>query len=187
MAAIITAIVSLLGVIGTAITFAYYVGRFTKRVDNIEDKQKKLEDHSIEIEQIKLLLASKYKDAPQWLTFKHSPRVLTPLAEKVFNDIHGKEFLEKHKQDFFNFIDKKHPKTALQTEEVCVEACINLSSKDYFNYIQDYVYQSPILITADEIKVEVSFIDICYILAIPLRDMYLEAHPELQPKKEIVF
>ena len=174
---LIVAVVSVVGLIGSWFVFVFKIGVFIKEIQLTKTQTDK---NASEIENIKLLLASKYKDTPLWLSVKHSPRVLTPVSQKIFKEICGDEFLRANRNVFFSYIDNKKPATALQVETYCVEACLSFSNTEIFKDIQNYVYTAPLL-EIEGRKVEITLMDICYILAIPLRDMYLGEHKDLNP------
>mgnify|MGYP007122058034 CR=1 FL=1 len=49
-----------------------------------------------------------------------------------------------------------------------------MADTDSFNTLKDYVYNAPAIDMPDGEKYELGLGDVCYILSIPLRDMYLE-------------
>lgn len=133
---------------------------------------------------IKTVLVKKFPNATEVFSMKKSPRVLNGLGERVFSEIHGKEFLESNRDLFFGRIDSKRPKTALDVEMYANLACSELTDSDIFNDIKSYVYNAPSLSIPDgdggSRRYDLALSDICYILSLPLRDMYLDAHPEIQ-------
>ena len=54
-----------------------------------------------------------------------------------------------------------------------------------FNGFKDFIYNSPSYMIKDangeKRRYDLSIPDICFVLSLPLRDMYLEAHPEITP------
>ena len=54
---------------------------------------------------------------------------------------------------------------------------------DMFNGMKKWVYNSPsrkLMIDGKEQDYTVTMNDVCFVLSLPLRDMYLEKHPDLQ-------
>lgn len=136
-----------------------------------------------DIDKIVLILANKFPKTLDLFGMKKSPRRLNPMGEKLFNDIQGEKFLNENKNLFFEYIDKECPKTALDVETVAFLACNALSANEIFNDIKSFVYNSPEMEVEDrngeKLMYEITMGDICFILGIPLRDMYLNEHPEI--------
>lgn len=135
-------------------------------------------DMKADISGIKSVLIQKFPNAAEVFSMKKSPRVLNELGEKVFAQINGKQFLEDNKQFFFSKINERKPKTALDVENAANIACSAYTDSDIFNNIKDFVYNAPsIMIPGDngkERSYDITLGDICFILSIPLRDMYLK-------------
>ena len=70
------------------------------------------------------------------------------------------------------------PKTELDVENASNFACSAFTDNDIFNNIKDFVYNAPYLNIVDENgenkSYDITLGDVCYILSLPLRDMYLE-------------
>ena len=119
---------------------------------------------------------------------KHSPRCLNDLGEKLFNEMHGTEFIEKNRDKLFAGIDKRQPQTALDVERVSRIVCLELANDSIFNSIKDFVYNCPMQQGKDargnDIQIDITLDMACAILALPLRDAYLKEHPELDPNSK---
>lgn len=114
---------------------------------------------------------------------KHSPRRLNKAGESLFNDISGDAFLDANKDFLILEIDGKSPKTALDVENGALQALYDNLDNDIFNGLKKWVYNSPsrkVEINGEETDYVVTMTDVCFVLSLPLRDMYLERHPELQ-------
>ena len=118
---------------------------------------------------------------------KHSPRQLNEDGLKVFNEIKGQDFLNANFPLFEACIDKKQPKTPLDVETYSLEVLIYNLNLDIFNSIKNWVYNSPAIELEDKngVKSEysVTISDVCFILSLPLRNMYLDKHPELKSEE----
>jgi hypothetical protein len=128
-------------------------------------------------------------DLPQSLDFntfnRQSPRTLNEWGLYLFKAVNGEEFLNKHKERLFNKLDRLQPKTALDVEGRSLDILIGLREEDIFNPLKDYVYlASPreIEVNGQVRKQEITIFDVCCALSVPLRDMYLKEHPELNPE-----
>lgn len=109
-----------------------------------------------------------------------APRTLNPVGWTILEDMKGQEFLEKNKEALFNIIDSKHPKAALDVEIAAKIACVSVINEDFFIPIKTYIFNCP-LIDAGEGKdpIDMDLGVACFVLSVPLRDMYLKEHPNL--------
>lgn len=179
------------------VVMKFYYTRFkvledkTKHAD-CQNKNNKIDELSSDIKQmkqdfdsikeditaIKAVLIQKFPNSANVFSMKKSPRRLNELGEKIFSQIHGMEFLNEHKSFFFSKIESMNPKTELDVENAANFACSGFTDNDIFNGIKDFVYNAPsITITGENGEnksYDITLGDICYILSLPLRDMYLE-------------
>lgn len=134
-----------------------------------------------DISVIKGILCVKFPDMKDMFSMKHSPRKLNPLGERVFKEIRGKQFLEDNKAFLFSKIDEMKPQTPLDVENAANAVCIVNTNNKIFNPIKDFVYNAPAIDVTDKdgnvTPYGVTLGDVCFILSLPLRDMYLEEHP----------
>lgn len=182
-----------IGIITIAMRF--YYGRFkpledkTKHADCL-NKRTKIDKLSLDMEEvkediaaIKAVLIQKFPNAAIVFSMKKSPRRLNELGEDLFERIHGKDFLENNKAFFFSKIDSMKPKTALDVENAANFACAGYTDNDIFNDIKNFVYNAPPITIKDEDEKEkpydITLGDVCFVLSLPLRDLYLKEHPEL--------
>ncbi len=132
---------------------------------------------------VKTVLVQKFPNVVNIMAMKKSPRKLNETGKWVFEQIKGEEFLSEHKNFFFKKIDSMNPKTAFDVEQAANFACAGYTDNEMFNDIKLYVYNAPAIKIKDsdgkERDYEISLGDVCYTLSLPLRDMYLEAHPEI--------
>lgn len=132
---------------------------------------------------IRTFLVTKFPMNEDALSRKNSPRKLNEDGLKLFHDIKGEELLNQNKELFFKIIDKNNPKTAFDVEIHAVTAILMHLDDDMFIRIKKWVYNSPtrkVLVDGIEKDYDIAMSDICFVLSLPLRDMYLELHPELQ-------
>lgn len=109
---------------------------------------------------------------------KHSPRTLTEIGEKIYKDMNGENFLQKNKDELFAYIDRSAPKTAYDVENEARMACLSKVSTDMFIEIKSFLYNYS-TIDVNGRPYEVTLLDACSVLSLPLRDMYLDAHPNI--------
>lgn len=149
-------------------------------IDGIKDSLKNVSDNIVKITSLLLL---KYKDASKLFSVKNSPRQLNEFGKKVFGDIEGNEFLEANKEFLFAQIDAYNPQTALDVENAAHAACLVSADNEIFNRIKSIVYNSPSYKVKDsegkEKTYDLALPDVCFVLSVPLRDMYLKEHTEI--------
>lgn len=156
---------------------------FSDLSDNITHTLSRLEAIEKDLIILKSVLAMKYKNFKETFSLKFSPRRLNENGEKLFSDIKGAEFLEKNKDFLFSQIDALKPKTALDVENAANIACLSNTDNDIFNGLKNFVYNSPTYMLEDAENVkrpyDLDMNDICFVLSLPLRDMYLAEHSEI--------
>lgn len=153
---------------------------------DIDTLKQDLKEMKSDIVAIKSLLVMKHKNASSVFSMKNSPRKLNENGVKLFAAINGGEFLQKNKDFLFSKIDEYKPKTALDVEMAANIACSANTDNDIFNGMKNFVYNSPSFTITDEdgkdCSYDIALSDVCFVLSLPLRDMYLEEHSEI-PKE----
>jgi hypothetical protein len=198
LAAIIVAVVV------TIFACKWYFGRFVpteKKAEAAEAKLGKMDEISKAVDtlpcskhdesfakimeaiaEIRTFLMVKNPKTAAMFALKHSPLSLNEEGKKLFDDVSGSEFLSTNKEVLIACIDGKTPKTALDVEESALEVLYEHLDDDMFNGMKKWVYNSPsrkMVIDGTERDYTVTMNDVCFVLSLPLRDMYLELHPEL--------
>jgi hypothetical protein len=144
-----------------------------------------LSNMSKELTAIRVFLQVKHETVDLF-SAKKSPRALNNYGEEIFSKINGNEFLKNNKDFLFGLINKYSPKTALDVEYYSNYILLRLTDDDIFNQFKDFVYVSKsvnMVLNNNNIEHSLSVLDICFILSIPLRDMYLEEHQEIVPEE----
>lgn len=151
--------------------------------NNINDIKNNLIELKEDIVCIKSVLVQKYPNSANVFSMKKSPRKLNQSGDTLFKNINGEKFLNDNKEFFFAKIEEQKHKTALDVEIASNIACTSYTDNDMFNDIKNYVYNAPSIIIQNEDGIErkydVSLGDVCFVLSIPLRDMYLTEHPDI--------
>ncbi len=150
--------------------------------NDVKTLRKDIDSVKMDVKSIKDYLVGKDAKAVNILSMKQSPLVLNPLGKKVYEIIKGDKFINDNKDLLMGQLSHKNPRTALDVELSAKEVCLELLSNKIFDDIKNIVYNSPsIKIGADgkESDYIITIADVCFVLSIPLRDMYLEAHPEI--------
>lgn len=128
-------------------------------------------------------LMTKDSKASYIFSQKASPRKLNPDGEALLKDCDGDVFLEQNKDELLGAIAAKSPATALDVENIAFAVLITRLDSDIFNELKQWVYNSPsrkVQIQGHEEEYTVTMNDICFVLSLPLRDMYLKTHPDIE-------
>lgn len=88
-------------------------------------------------------------------------------------------FLAKNKERLFEYITGNKPLKALDVEQLSYAALMYYTGTEMFNEIKDYVYNAPSMTIEDGERYDIALNDICFVLSIPLRDMYILENPSI--------
>ena len=114
---------------------------------------------------------------------KKSPRKLNSNGEALYKDIDGERFLTDNLAYFFSEIDKLAPKTALDVENFSLSILRVSLANDIFIPLKSWVYNEPSRCIVNRegktVSTEVSMDDVLFVLSLPLRDKYLDAHRDI--------
>lgn len=188
---VIGAVATILGGVWFILSKVFRMGQTSGRIDNIEKAVTKLENvldrlpcnvHHDDITKIKTVLVEKYPKSSSIFSMKSSPRKLNPTGEKLFAAINGEQFLKDNKERLFGYISDNSPLVALDVEQLSYAACLSLVSTPVFNSMKNYVYNEPTWTLPDGKHYDITINDVCFVLGLRLRDMYLSEHPELSGK-----
>ena len=136
-----------------------------------------------ELMAISTFLTIKYPAAAPVFSKKKSPRELNDAGKQLFDDIDGGKFLDENGGFLIECIEKKTPKTALDAEEASLQVLYDNMDADMFIAMKNWVYNSPsrkIIIDGNEKDYVITMNDVCFVLSLPLRNRYLDTHPELR-------
>lgn len=114
---------------------------------------------------------------------KLSPRQLNQNGIELLNDCGGNDFLNSNMDFYIDKIEKLQPKTALDVEDMALAVLQTHTNEDMFIPIKSWIYNAP----SRELQnqdgstrtQEVDLDDVIFVLSLPLRDKYLEKHPEI--------
>lgn len=185
---VIGAVATILGGMWFVLSKVFKLGQTSVRIDNIEKSVTKLENmlgnlpcntHRDDITKIKTILVEKHSKSSSVFSMKSSPRKLNPTGEKLFAAIHGEQFLEENKESLFGYISANSPLVALDVEQLSNAACLSLVPTPAFNSMKNFVYNEPTWTLPNGDHYDITVNDVCFVLGLRLRDMYLSAHPEL--------
>lgn len=177
-------------IVGVAVWFVakFYYQRFEKMETIVTDLPCKMHEEQYgqikdELLQIKIFLMARNPKTATMFSVKMSPRRLNEAGYRMFEDFKGMEFLQANQKIFLDAIDEKKPKTPLDVEVAAHEVLIENMNSDAFNVLKNWVYNSPTqkikMADGSESDYTITMGDVCFILSLPLRDKYLELHPQL--------
>ena len=163
------------------------VGRLESRLDKIASTN---DSHDISIRKLQMemlevrtFIKTKFPTSQTVLSEKKSPAQLNEFGRKLFADMGGSDFLSKNGIYLLQKMEEKNPKTAFDVESTAHEVLILATNEEMFNKIKNKVYNYPYMDIlkrdGEMVKYEVSLADVCFVLSLSLRDMYLKAHPEV--------
>lgn len=111
-------------------------------------------------------------------------RELTKKRRTLYNLIGGDEFLHANKSRLFEQIDARKLRTAYDVQEYAYVVLLWLKDDPIFDDIKCILYNAPATEIQNEDDTtsthEYGISDACFVLSLPLRDMYLEEHPTIQ-------
>ncbi len=144
----------------------------------MEGQLELLVQNSIEKSNVKIK-----KKAGYTFSAKHSPRHLNQNGIELLKDCGGDKVLNVNMDFFIGKIEKLQPKTALDVEDLALAVLQTNTNDDMFIPLKSWVYNAP----AREIKdvdgsvklQEIDLDDVIFVMSLPLRDRYLELHPEI--------
>ena len=147
------------------------------------DVNMNIKDLTRDVISIKSFLSIKHKEDVDLVGLKNSPTKLTDFGNKILEELDGINFINDNKEYLIARLDEEKPRTALDVENSALMVFVNFCSSEKFDGIKNFIYNSPEYNVKDnkgcDRKYNLSLIDVCFILSIPLRDMYLESHPEI--------
>ena len=163
------------------------VGRLEARLDKLASTN---DSHDISIRKLQMemlevrtFIKTKFPTSQTVLSEKKSPAQLNEFGRKLFADMGGSDFLSKNGIYLLQKMEEKNPKTAFDVESTAHEVLILATNEELFNKIKNKVYNYPYMDIlkrdGEMVKYEVSLADVCFVLSLSLRDMYLKAHPEV--------
>lgn len=174
----------LIAVVVTVIICKWYFNRFVPTEKKADNNQKRFEalpcaKHEEEISSIRTYLLVKYPKAFGTYAQKKSPRCLNDEGRRLFEEIGGAAFLETNGAKLIARMEQKKPKTPLDVELYALDVLYGMLNDDMFNGLKRWVYDCPVrklVVDGEEKAYEVTLNDVCFVLSIPLRDLYFEIH-----------
>ncbi|MBR5216542.1 MAG: hypothetical protein IKV80_10030 [Bacteroidales bacterium] len=157
--------------------------RFTDVDKRFSDVDMNIKNLTRDVSSIKSFLSTKYNEDIDLVGLKNSPTKLTDFGNQILKEINGINFINENKEQLISRLDEERPRTALDVENSALIVFVNFCNSEKFDGIKNFIYNSPEYKVKDkngrDITYNLSLMNVCFILSIPLRDMYLELHPEI--------
>jgi hypothetical protein len=106
-----------------------------------------------------------------------SPLRLSDVGIAILEASGGRAYLDQHVDGLIALLESKQLLTGLDVQNEAYLAINELSSNRDFADIRTYVYENPMYHLDDREKTPVSMTTVVQVMAIYLRDIYLESHP----------
>ncbi len=114
---------------------------------------------------------------------KRSPRQLNQNGIELLSDCGGNDFLNANMDLFLRKIEKLQPKTALDVEDMALTVLQTNTNEDIFIPLKNWVYNAPSRVlknpNGSTRTQDVDLDDVIFVMSLPMRDKYLELHPEV--------
>jgi len=157
------------------------------KLDKLEEIFVKHEEHFKLIDEnmtkIITILTISDPDTTAAFSLKHSPSQLNEVGEKLYNECGGDKMLTDNGNFLIKLMEKDFPETALDVENKAYEVLLSNSYMSIFNHLKQWVYNCPEWII-DSKKYTITMKDVCYVLSLKLRDLYLKKHPKCQTEED---
>lgn len=162
--------------------------RVEVRLEKVEERlgrvEVRLDSHDDKLAQIIYILTKKYPKSTEQLAPKNSPRKLSDIGTRLYEESGARDVLEANMELFIDKLTRKNLTTALDVEEASYEVLLSNIELPLFKPLKDWVYNCPDwrLDTGEGMKpYSIEMYDVCFVMSIPLRDEYLSRHPDIIP------
>lgn len=152
--------------------YLVFFGRKFEKIDKLEKEQekqdKKIDEFSTDIATLKEFKANTEKIIDKEIYKTKSPLDLTDFGKKLLADSGFNTIFEQEKDNLVTMLEKKDPKTQYDVQEMARLLMSGFIDYAPFTPLKTYAFTNG-----------KDFAQILRAGAIPLRDYYLEKHPEI--------
>lgn len=121
--------------------------------------------------------------AASYFSSKRSPRQINQSGIDLLKDSGADRFLEENIGLFIKKMEAFQPKTAYDVEDLASTVLLAESNEDIFVPLKSWLYNAPSRLMTDENGTskmkDLNLEDVIFVMSLPLRDRYLELHPEI--------
>lgn len=128
------------------------------------------------LERIEKILIAKNIDMFDRFSQANSPRQLNDVGQRLLTDSGAEAILSEHMEELIAAIAERKPETAYDVEQCSYYAMLENSFEKWFIPLKNYIYNHPVF---DGVNVNIAVI--AFIMSLPLRNEYLNRHPEINP------
>jgi hypothetical protein len=141
-------------------------------------------EHEKKLSDISTWVMKKDKSMIETLTAKSSPYHLTDAGKKLLEISGGKQCIDQNLDMFMSEIGSRNPLTPYDVEEMAGYAVLECKNLTIFNRIKNFLYYMPKTIEGVGNTTDISIFSMANIMVVYLRDIYLDAHPEIISENE---
>jgi hypothetical protein len=139
-----------------------------------------IKDITARLDNVEKLLVKHIDDAYKTITARRSPRQLTPVGRRLFEESRAEDILNVEEDKLMERLSHKlselEAATALDVELYAIYVCLEASDRVTFVPMKNYIYNHPVYE-----DVNISLGALSTLMGLELRDRYLKLHPELVP------
>ena len=147
------------------------------KIDNISITVNEL---AISVNKIATYIVASDKKLTNDIFITKSPTELSPLGDKILDEIGGKKYIEENVSTLIEKMKLQNFKSGLDVENYSTLVLIEESRSDAFTPIKNFIYNNPIYKVSEERSLPLD-INLCFsIMAIYLRNKYFEVYPDLK-------
>lgn len=150
----------------TVLGACIYVGRKLQTLDTLEASNEKIK-HNLNVVSVYLTRNHEQFNGNELKAF--SPLELTETGKAFVGTLGFDNVFDKHKKEFFAFIDGENPKLKYDVETAAIKSVYALYHADFMNFLKVYFYNNP----------SRNLENTAPTLGVYLRDQYLALHPEI--------
>ncbi len=156
------------------------IGRFSEGFKNVvksvDDMGADIRKNTMTLKSITTHLYSS-GNAAHGLFEHNSPITLTDIGKSVLEQSGGKDYIDKHQITLIQEMENENLETALDVQNYSSSLLFLKTEIDGFKYIKDWVYNNPVFE-----NINITMAEIIKVMAVYLRDKYLEKHTNLLEK-----
>ncbi|MDR1939059.1 MAG: hypothetical protein LBQ73_11270 [Tannerellaceae bacterium] len=117
---------------------------------------------------------------------RHSPLSMTPVGRSLFEQTPSKQLVDNNNEYLLSELEKENPLTAFDVEDMAFKIMLRNINHPMYNDLKQFLYNAPEQIpvtspqTGEEKKIAFDMNVAMQLMAIYLRDLYLDIHPDIK-------
>jgi hypothetical protein len=158
------------------------LGRFNQKFEDLTNSVEKMDNtitaNSFRLNAIKTFLYAN-TDAEQGLFEHNSPIQLTVKGIEVLERSGGKKYLDNNINSLIIEIEEQKYDSAFDVQNFSSIVLFQRAETEDFKLIKNWVYNNPVYK-----EVNITLVSVINVMAVHLRNVYLEKHPDLLETEE---